>query len=734
MNILNSVLVLSLFIVLVMGVILPSYAEYISPKKQLESGVLPEDIICRESRVLVIRDNNNPACVHESTVNKMNWSIIATEFIQKDDIINPKTLTEDISNSVEITDNTDVYSNITTNNTNEIIPVNVQFGDLIKNIPYPMFIQKISDQRLITTSDDSQSNSSSIGGTSPWPKTTLDTPLQVKMGEPFDVTLTWSMVEFDKETGEIDDISPGDEGPEGVHLTFSLWAGVQLVSASGFNLVDERDSYSGITLSEYKKQIDYDDTKIHSETITLQIDKSINYPYNKIVIWADAHNQERYFTYSGDTVFLSEDQVTTNTPSRLARSLSSSELISVEESFSWPSKTTHESDSVIETDSYLIENLSEFIKNSVSTENTRQFLQNENVSQNTIDELFAKHPELESPQLSAQSYLPSFHWILPQAFSQTPTSQVFVYGTIKTKNADNVLTGADSVRACIYERNVGTGVDTPIKDSDNKDLCTQTSSAGNFSFVIPQSDPDGENTVDVIVKAKLKHDNFTIINFENKLFEITGNVYPNLSGTIFNYGTISPDGNTVDDFSRASWIYGTILDGWNYFDAKLNYEIPGTTVKWGSPELVKTEYVHEDNYIRLNKIIDLKRSVYTPDESSPATILHEYGHHIQKSIYQKNNSPFPGDTSTCASHKVYDTSDSECAWTEGWAHFVALLITDSPTASFSAYQYPINFETGRYNIGGDIIGGQPFAEGKKVEGRIASTLWDIYDSTNESGG
>ena len=60
-----------------------SYSDYVSPKKQLESGVLPEDIQCRENKVLVIRDNGNPACVKEETAQKTGWDIIATEFAQK---------------------------------------------------------------------------------------------------------------------------------------------------------------------------------------------------------------------------------------------------------------------------------------------------------------------------------------------------------------------------------------------------------------------------------------------------------------------------------------------------------------------------------------------------------------------------------------------------------------------------------------------------------------------------
>ncbi len=74
-------LLMVLFAVILMANIsIPAYSEHLSPKKQLELRVSPDDIQCKENRVLVIRDNGNPACVKESTANKKNWSIITTEF------------------------------------------------------------------------------------------------------------------------------------------------------------------------------------------------------------------------------------------------------------------------------------------------------------------------------------------------------------------------------------------------------------------------------------------------------------------------------------------------------------------------------------------------------------------------------------------------------------------------------------------------------------------------------
>jgi len=51
----------------------PTVVTNVSPKKQLELGIVPEDIICKEDHVLVLRTNGNPACVSEKTSEKLNW-------------------------------------------------------------------------------------------------------------------------------------------------------------------------------------------------------------------------------------------------------------------------------------------------------------------------------------------------------------------------------------------------------------------------------------------------------------------------------------------------------------------------------------------------------------------------------------------------------------------------------------------------------------------------------------
>ena len=67
----NKKTVLGISFFLIVSFILPVNATIESPLKQMEKGVLAQDIICRGELELVIRTNGMPACVNPETAEKM---------------------------------------------------------------------------------------------------------------------------------------------------------------------------------------------------------------------------------------------------------------------------------------------------------------------------------------------------------------------------------------------------------------------------------------------------------------------------------------------------------------------------------------------------------------------------------------------------------------------------------------------------------------------------------------
>lgn len=67
----------------------PSHPEYQgveSPRKQISQGIEPEDVICREGLVLIIKHNGSPACVRSETVDNLEnrgWGVMPTPLGKK---------------------------------------------------------------------------------------------------------------------------------------------------------------------------------------------------------------------------------------------------------------------------------------------------------------------------------------------------------------------------------------------------------------------------------------------------------------------------------------------------------------------------------------------------------------------------------------------------------------------------------------------------------------------------
>ena len=73
---------LALFLVLVIGLLIPAYADNMSPLKQYNMGISNDMIQCNTGKVLVESSSGKPACVYEDTAKKLEnrgWKIIENE-------------------------------------------------------------------------------------------------------------------------------------------------------------------------------------------------------------------------------------------------------------------------------------------------------------------------------------------------------------------------------------------------------------------------------------------------------------------------------------------------------------------------------------------------------------------------------------------------------------------------------------------------------------------------------
>ena len=72
------IILLTISITVITSITYAQISEQIpSPKKQLDSGVAPHDVICRDELVLVESSTNQIECTHETIAQKMGWRVIS---------------------------------------------------------------------------------------------------------------------------------------------------------------------------------------------------------------------------------------------------------------------------------------------------------------------------------------------------------------------------------------------------------------------------------------------------------------------------------------------------------------------------------------------------------------------------------------------------------------------------------------------------------------------------------
>ena len=106
------------------------------------------------------------------------------------------------------------------------------------------------------------------------------------------------------------------------------------------------------------------------------------------------------------------------------------------------------------------------------------------------------------------------------------------------------------------------------------------------------------------------------------------------------------------------------------------------------------------------------------DPNAPTTVIHEASHALMDDLYED---AFPS-ALNCTPHSIFGVTSTGCAWTEGYAEWLPAMVLNDPY-----FRWPngasVNLETPTW------IDGRP--TGDAVEGRVAGTMIDISDSTNE---
>jgi len=181
------------------------------------------------------------------------------------------------------------------------------------------------------------------------------------------------------------------------------------------------------------------------------------------------------------------------------------------------------------------------------------------------------------------------------------------------------------------------------------------------------------------------------------------------------------------DWEPAMWIFQDLRRAWEYVQSNAGADPGSVTARWEKGKNSLFPCIGDPTgtcawpYPPISGIF-----IGHDDRNSPDIVVHELGHQY---MYNASGTwwwPNVGDMLACLSHGIRDQENALCAWSEGWADFLALAVNGD--ACFDWNNTPcsgLNLETPTWGTPGWNNNGD------EVEGRVAGALYDLFDQAND---
>lgn len=238
---------------------------------------------------------------------------------------------------------------------------------------------------------------------------------------------------------------------------------------------------------------------------------------------------------------------------------------------------------------------------------------------------------------------------------------------------------------------------------------------GSYTFCVESSDFDEGGNVDLFVNFSAENNLWKVTDYANVRYNWSTGTASNVSGT-HSFGTLQPGSSlgmtAVQQFDNAhdawSWTPRSAQGCWDKLDSTCRQLV----IRWDTTGSAHCCEMHPDtNEVHMGGTQANERSV----------VVHEIGHWVMDEVYDDYYPP-----SNCPSHDIPTTSNTVCAWTEGFAEWYPAMVFGDPT-----YHYGNGTGLTR-DLEGNTWSTSGWNLGDAVEGRVAAALIDLSDYTNES--
>ncbi len=320
-------------------------------------------------------------------------------------------------------------------------------------------------------------------------------------------------------------------------------------------------------------------------------------------------------------------------------------------------------------------------------------------------------------------------WVDDILIRKYVAGEVTVQGSFSYADRNNNPVPARFTKVYLYDQDLGGSddlLDTTVTDANG---LFQFPARTNWDEDDPDPDPNNRRLDLYVVWETDVHDSASarrrVTNLGDWAYKWQSEARANVQDGMvdfFNYW-VPPE----DNWLPAMWIFQDLHRAWEYMRSTAGIDPGSATAKWERDVNCYPSWPFCSSYF--NGGVGGPYVFIAHDSAvSGDTVVHETGHHY---MWNQTGWWLWWDVG-CYNHQLFSQEDVNCAWSEGWADFLPLVVNGDECYDFGrgpcgagggAFE---NLETRSRNDLPPL-----FPWGDTVEGRVAGALYDLFDSANE---
>ena len=304
--------------------------------------------------------------------------------------------------------------------------------------------------------------------------------------------------------------------------------------------------------------------------------------------------------------------------------------------------------------------------------------------------------------------------------------ETFAYGWLRSAQPDGSIRAQAGATVCLADRAQAGALEVLRHVITDEPACLVTGSDGYFGSHI-FIDNDYGDPVRLWLNVSAAGPRGAVVDGAGQTYAVRVNATDDLDGYITRLG--NADMGAAADIRRALWILDSVSLGWETVRNSTGRDTPHVNVRWLNDARSAVPSSYDPSGMNMTVASNVKRGASHGAEAYPASVLHEYGHHVMRTAYAAAGSAYPGG-GLCTAGIARAASDA-CAWADGWAYFFPSLALGESLARYHDHRYPLDLEPAKWRLR-SASSGSSFAAGSA--GQVAAALWDLHDGTGGEAG